>query len=79
MIPEPFRADVPQPVLDDPRARLARTRWPDGDILPVPCAWGEHWLNLVHRTEAPRGGHFPAREQPDLLCADIRTFAGALH
>ena len=25
----PFRVDVPQPVLDDLRERLGRTRWPD--------------------------------------------------
>jgi epoxide hydrolase len=25
----PFTLDVPQPQLDDLRARLARTRWPD--------------------------------------------------
>lgn len=27
--PRPFKIDVPQPVLDDLQARLARTRWPD--------------------------------------------------
>ncbi len=32
------------------------------DILPAPRAWGERWLNLLHWTEAPRGGHFPAWE-----------------
>lgn len=48
------------------------------DILPAPRAWGERWLNLVHWTEAPRGGHFPAWETPDLLADDLRTFAAPL-
>lgn len=30
--------------------------------------------NVVHWTEMPRGGHFPALEQPELLVADIRSF-----
>lgn len=68
----------------DAQAPPERGRVPVGvavfprDILPAPRAWGERWLNLVHWTEAPRGGHFPAWEQPDLLCADIRAFADAL-
>src|SRR5687767_7542469 len=28
-VPQPFQIDVPQPILDDLRARLARTRWTD--------------------------------------------------
>lgn len=32
-------------------------------------------FNLVHWTEAPRGGHFAALEVPDLLAADLRAFA----
>jgi len=27
-----------------------------------------------HWTEMPRGGHFAAMEQPELLAADIRAF-----
>lgn len=45
------------------------------DILPAPRAWGERWLNLVQWTEAPRGGHFPAWEAPDLLATDLRAFS----
>ena len=29
-------------------------------------------------TEMPRGGHFAALEQPDLLIEDIRTFARSI-
>lgn len=60
----PERGSVPTGVIVFPR-----------DILPAPRAWGERWLNLVHWTVAPRGGHFPAWETPDLLAADLRAFA----
>jgi pimeloyl-ACP methyl ester carboxylesterase len=33
-------------------------------------------FNLVHWTDMPRGGHFAAIEVPDLLAADLKTFAG---
>lgn len=49
------------------------------DILPAPRAWGERWLNLVHWTQAQRGGHFPAWEVPDLLLADLQAFRDVLH
>ncbi|WP_327436825.1 alpha/beta hydrolase [Sinorhizobium meliloti] len=45
------------------------------DILPAPRAWGERWFNVVHWTEASRGGHFGAWEAPELLVQDLRTFA----
>lgn len=48
------------------------------DILPAPRSWGERWLNLVHWTEAPRGGHFPGWETPDLLAEDLARFRNAL-
>lgn len=60
----PEKGEVPVGVVVFPR-----------DILPAPRAWGERWLNLVHWTQAPRGGHFPGWEAPDLLAADIRAFA----
>ena len=42
-------------------------------ILP-PRAWVEELFNLTHWTEMPRGGHFAAFEQPELLAEDLRTF-----
>jgi pimeloyl-ACP methyl ester carboxylesterase len=47
------------------------------DILPAPRAWGERWLNLIHWTDMPRGGHFPAWEAPDLLVKDLVDFRQA--
>jgi microsomal epoxide hydrolase len=35
-------------------------------------------MNIVHWTEMPRGGHFAAMEEPELLVADIRAFFRAL-
>ncbi len=44
------------------------------DILPSPRAWAERWLNLQQWTAMPRGGHFAADEEPELLAEDIRAF-----
>jgi len=30
--------------------------------------------NIVHWSTLPRGGHFPAKEVPELPVGDIRTF-----
>ncbi len=40
----------------------------------VPRRWAEARFNIVHWTEMPRGGHFAAMEQPELLVEDIRAF-----
>jgi microsomal epoxide hydrolase len=34
--------------------------------------------NIKRWTKMPKGGHFAALEQPDLLVADIRAFARTL-
>ena len=46
------------------------------EINVPPRAWVERSLGspLTHWTEMPRGGHFAALEQPDLLAEDVRTF-----
>lgn len=36
----------------------------------------ERTNNIVHWSELPRGGHFPAMEVPDLLVGDVREFFG---
>ena len=43
-----------------------------------PRSYVERVYNVTHWTEMPRGGHFAAMEQPDLMVEDIRTFARAL-
>jgi pimeloyl-ACP methyl ester carboxylesterase len=61
----PFRIHVPDRVLTD---------------LPVDTTSAEARkvaearYNVVHFTTMPRGGHFPAFEQPKLWLGDIRAF-----
>lgn len=44
------------------------------DILLPPKEWAEHNLNIKRFTTMPRGGHFTAMEEPELLAEEIRTF-----
>ena len=43
-----------------------------------PRSYVERVYNVSHWAEMPRGGHFAAMEQPDLLIEDIRAFARTL-
>ncbi|MGH2633851.1 MAG: alpha/beta fold hydrolase, partial [Tepidiformaceae bacterium] len=36
--------------------------------------WAEPRFNIVRYTEMPRGGHFAALEEPELLLDDVRAF-----
>lgn len=40
----------------------------------VPRSWAEARFNVTRWTDMPRGGHFAAMEQADLLVEDIRAF-----
>ncbi|MDT8429177.1 MAG: alpha/beta fold hydrolase [Pseudomonadales bacterium] len=44
------------------------------EIYQTPRLWAEQQYNIVRWTEMPRGGHFAAMEEPELLLADIRAF-----
>jgi len=44
------------------------------DILPAPREWAERFFDVQRWTEMPKGGHFAALEQPELLVEDIRAF-----
>jgi hypothetical protein len=44
------------------------------EIINSPRRWMEAQYNITRWTRMPRGGHFAALEQPDLLVADIRAF-----
>ena len=70
------RARDPRAVGPDERIRV-----PTGVALTTeavqraPRAWVERrYTDLRHWTELPRGGHFLALEEPELLAADLRTF-----
>lgn len=44
------------------------------DINPAPRAWAERFFNVQRWTEMPRGGHFAALEEPELLAEELRAF-----
>ncbi len=49
------------------------------EFLPwPPRSYVERLYNLTRWTELPRGGHFPALEEPQLLVEDVRAFARIL-
>jgi pimeloyl-ACP methyl ester carboxylesterase len=63
-----------------PRNMKQRVEVPTGfaifpkDLISPPRAWAERFFNVTHWTEMPRGGHFAALEEPELLVRDLRAF-----
>ena len=61
-------------------ARAEKVQVPTGvaafpaEISRPPREWGERSYNLQRWTAMPRGGHFAALEEPDLLAEEIRSF-----
>jgi epoxide hydrolase len=54
---------------------LPRIQTPVGHaVFPKDAVSSPECYNVVQRSEMPRGGHFAALEQPDLLVEDIRLF-----
>ncbi len=66
--PEGKRVEVPVAAALFPKELLS---WP-------PRSYVERVYNIQQWTEMPRGGHFAAMEEPELLMADIRRFARTL-
>lgn len=64
-----------EPVMPTARVEVptAVARFPR-EIYRPPRAWVEEAFDLRRWTVMPRGGHFAALEQPELLVDDIRTF-----
>ena len=48
------------------------------ELTRLPRAWAEESFNIRQWTEMPRGGHFAAMEEPELLVNDIRTFFASI-
>jgi pimeloyl-ACP methyl ester carboxylesterase len=48
------------------------------EISIPPRRWAEAQYNVTRWTEMPRGGHFAALEEPQLLADDVRAFFRAL-
>jgi microsomal epoxide hydrolase len=61
--PEGIRADVPAALAVFPK-----------DLVNAPREYAARVFDLQRYTVMPRGGHFAALEQPDLLVEDIREF-----
>ena len=66
--PEGRRVEVPCAMAVFPEEMLA---WP-------PKSYVDRIYNVQQWTEMPRGGHFGAMEEPDLMVEDIRKFARSL-
>ena len=45
-----------------------------GEMLHPPRSFAERAFNIQRWTEMPRGGHFAALEEPDLLAEDVAAF-----
>jgi pimeloyl-ACP methyl ester carboxylesterase len=48
------------------------------DLSHPPRSWAERTYHVTRWTEMPRGGHFAAYEEPDLLASDLIEFFGQL-
>jgi pimeloyl-ACP methyl ester carboxylesterase len=64
MLPAGTRIQVPTGV----------AAFPDPVFLPPPRSFAEKTYNIVHWTDMPRGGHFAALEEPELMLADLRAY-----
>ena len=53
---------------------FACARFPGEPFAPAPRRWVEASHNLAQYTAMPRGGHFAALEEPQLLVDDVRKF-----
>jgi pimeloyl-ACP methyl ester carboxylesterase len=67
---EARRAPAVQARIDVPTAVAAFPREP----WSTPRTWVERLYNVTRWTDMPRGGHFAALEQPQLLVDDVRAF-----
>ena len=61
------RSEVPAAVASFPK-----------DTVPLPREWAQRMVNVKRFTEMPKGGHFAAMEEPELLAEDLLTFFGSL-
>ncbi len=66
--PEGTRVEVPTGCAVFPAEML---RWP-------PKSYADRIYNITQWSEMPRGGHFAAMEEPEMLLNDIRKFARSL-
>jgi pimeloyl-ACP methyl ester carboxylesterase len=48
------------------------------DLVQPPRSWAQRTYNVTRYTRMPRGGHFAAHEQPELLAEDLTAFFWSL-
>ncbi len=48
------------------------------EIMMPPRSWVERGYNVTRWTTMPKGGHFAAAEEPELLAFDLQAFFGSL-
>jgi pimeloyl-ACP methyl ester carboxylesterase len=67
-------------ILEKAKEWVGSTKVPAGfalfprDLGHPPLEWASRFFNVQGWTEMPRGGHFAAMEEPELLAEDIRAF-----
>jgi pimeloyl-ACP methyl ester carboxylesterase len=66
--PRPVRVDIP----------VGIALFPKDNPVTGPRKWAEQSYDIIRWTEMPRGGHFPAAEQPELFAAELREFFRSL-
>ena len=58
---------------------VAVSAFPD-ELYPCPRSWAERaYPKLIHYNKLPKGGHFAAWEQPELLVSEVRSAFKSLH
>lgn len=73
-------AGVPRWILEKAKEWVGSSKVPAGfalfprDLVDPPRAWAQRFFNVQRWTVMPRGGHFAAMEEPELLAEDIRAF-----
>jgi pimeloyl-ACP methyl ester carboxylesterase len=63
----------PQPAVHVP-VPVAVALWREPELSLPPRQYAQRTLNVTRWTHMPRGGHFAATEEPELLADDIREF-----
>lgn len=72
-----YETDAREAIPESVDVPTAHARFP-AEILKTPRGWVEEVYDVVHWTEQPKGGHFPAMEVPDLFIKDLQAFIRGL-
>ncbi len=73
-------AGVGRWILEKGKDLVAHSKVPAGfaifprDTVHPPREWAERFFHVQRWTEMPRGGHFAAMEEPELLAEELRAF-----